>query len=546
MKTKTGWWAIFFCFGMALTALACGGASQSAQKQSPVGLTDAPVALAANLIFSEFGRELDPWQSLAVDDAYVYYWANPAKNKNEILKVRKEGGEPVRVVASDAFISHFCIDDKDIYWISADSSSHTDNSSMKSQILKSSKNGGAPTTLATIEGKPRGRLLVDATSIYYSVFVSPDEDNFMKVSKKGGKPETIAAKLASWFGTGLDDKRIYWTNSNDGTLNWVEKSGGERQSVPVKDPGQIFIDEKSMYVVSRDGLLQLDKNGAVIANLWPDVKVWTRLVADEEYIYFNQTRSVPGIDDAEKNYLLRVSKKEGIVTPMMKGEDFHDLAIDGSRLYWTDYDKKVLMKAGKARLPAPNVADQFFALVSITADEQIYLGGNKVPATDIVERLKAQLKSKPANEQVVYIRGAESVKYGALVKLLKEARDAGIKSIRLIIGKEDGSPNSGMLTVEVLTEKSASLEPPDDTITKDLLLVELKNAAENAVMLNNKPMSLAQLQSHLKNILDYRPDKVVAVKASKSKSYGDVIKVLRTLHTAWAERIILQMDYLDE
>lgn len=81
----------------------------------------------------------------------------------------------------------------------------------------------------------------------------------------------------------------------------------------------------------------------------------------------------------------------------------------------------------------------------------------------------------------------------------------------------------------------------------DLLMVELDlqgSDIDQNVKLNSKPMSLLELGDTLKNLLEQRPDKTVFIKGPKDKQYRDVVKVIDTIKGAGAERIGLQIDFL--
>ena len=80
----------------------------------------------------------------------------------------------------------------------------------------------------------------------------------------------------------------------------------------------------------------------------------------------------------------------------------------------------------------------------------------------------------------------------------------------------------------------------------DLLMVEidLPGGLDQTVRLNSKPMSLIELGDTLKNLLEQRPDKTVFIKGPKEKQYGDVVHVIDTVKGAGAERVGLQIDFL--
>ena len=81
----------------------------------------------------------------------------------------------------------------------------------------------------------------------------------------------------------------------------------------------------------------------------------------------------------------------------------------------------------------------------------------------------------------------------------------------------------------------------------DLLMVDVKMAGgglDQQVELNSRAMTLQELASTLKDLLEQRPDKTVFIKAPKDKQYGDIVSVIDTVKGAGAQPIGLQIDYL--
>ncbi len=81
----------------------------------------------------------------------------------------------------------------------------------------------------------------------------------------------------------------------------------------------------------------------------------------------------------------------------------------------------------------------------------------------------------------------------------------------------------------------------------DMLMVDVKmsgSGLDQQIELNSKPMSLIELSTTLKDLLEQRPDKTVFIKAPKDKQYGDIVAVIDTVKGAGAQPIGLQIDYL--
>jgi biopolymer transport protein ExbD/biopolymer transport protein TolR len=80
----------------------------------------------------------------------------------------------------------------------------------------------------------------------------------------------------------------------------------------------------------------------------------------------------------------------------------------------------------------------------------------------------------------------------------------------------------------------------------DLLMIDVKTGAglNQVVELNSKPLSLMELGSTLRGLLEQRPNKTVYIKAPKEKQYGDVVQVIDVMKGAGALPIGLQIDFL--
>ena len=93
-----------------------------------------------------------------------------------------------------------------------------------------------------------------------------------------------------------------------------------------------------------------------------------------------------------------------------------------------------------------------------------------------------------------------------------------------------------------IKDNKADVVPP-----ADLLMVEVDlhgSGLDQTVKLNSKSMSLIELGDTLKNLLEQRPDKTVFIKGPIEKQYGDVVNVIDTVKGAGAERVGLQIDFL--
>ena len=86
--------------------------------------------------------------------------------------------------------------------------------------------------------------------------------------------------------------------------------------------------------------------------------------------------------------------------------------------------------------PDPNIIKDTSAVVAIPKDNEFYIGRDKITIADIPQRVKTLLKDKPPNEQVVYVKSGQGVKYGTVVSVIDSIREAGFDRIGLVAEKE--------------------------------------------------------------------------------------------------------------
>lgn len=91
-------------------------------------------------------------------------------------------------------------------------------------------------------------------------------------------------------------------------------------------------------------------------------------------------------------------------------------------------------------------------------------------------------------------------------------------------------------------ENNNTVVPPSDMLMVDVKLQG--SGPDQTIELNSKPMSLMELATTLKDLLEQRPDKTVFIKAPKDKQYGDIVEVIDVVKGAGAQPIGLQIDYL--
>lgn len=86
--------------------------------------------------------------------------------------------------------------------------------------------------------------------------------------------------------------------------------------------------------------------------------------------------------------------------------------------------------------PDPNIVKESSVVISIPEEGLFYINRDKVVREDIPARVKALLKDKPPQDQVVYVKSGKLVKYGTVVSVIDAIREAGFDRIGLVTEKE--------------------------------------------------------------------------------------------------------------
>ncbi|APS00031.1 protein TolR [Pajaroellobacter abortibovis] len=78
---------------------------------------------------------------------------------------------------------------------------------------------------------------------------------------------------------------------------------------------------------------------------------------------------------------------------------------------------------------APLQADHTKSMITVTRDEQIYLGKDEI--TDALEE-KLTTNSRIQEEKELFIQADEAVRYGAVLRVMAAARSVGVEKIGMV------------------------------------------------------------------------------------------------------------------
>jgi biopolymer transport protein ExbD/biopolymer transport protein TolR len=86
----------------------------------------------------------------------------------------------------------------------------------------------------------------------------------------------------------------------------------------------------------------------------------------------------------------------------------------------------------------PAIIKESSLVVAITADNEYYVGKDKVEITDLKDQITQVMENKRPEERIVYIKSDVNANYGSVVEVINTIRQAGIDQIGLVADKKKG------------------------------------------------------------------------------------------------------------
>jgi TonB family protein len=219
--------------------------------------------------------------------------------------------------------------------------------------------------------------------------------------------------------------------------------------------------------------------------------------------------------------------------------------------------------------------------VSVPAQGEFYLAGQRVTREALAVAIRDALADKRVDEQRVYLRCSAALSFGAVREVLNVVRQVGYVDVDFVVRHTDsprdavlkaalfvafdfkGDP-ADLITVPPRRQTTTTKRPPPpppppppprsvrgtkvqpiEPLGSQALVVETKNRSappDQAVALNRQVMSLSKLRSLLRDLLPQRPEKHVFIKPSRDTSYSDVITAMDVIKHAGAEPTYLLID----
>jgi sugar lactone lactonase YvrE len=232
---------------------------------------------------------------LALDATNVYWTTSDGKGGGAIHKVAVDGkGKPsvVATVPTSDFGGPLGVevDDKFVYWLV---------STEQGSVMRASKAGGAPTTLATGQRTPYGLALTPDALVwtdYGSAILTGAVMTLPKSATKATEPTKLADKQKSPWCIVVDATDAYWVTTGDpakgvaGAINKAPLAGGATTvlAADVKAPTCLAIDATTVYWTSTDEgtVSRVAKSGGASGVMAKGQPGPASIVADAGALYF--------------------------------------------------------------------------------------------------------------------------------------------------------------------------------------------------------------------------------------------------------------------
>lgn len=168
-------------------------------------------------------------------------------------------------------------------------------------------------------------------------------------------------------------------------------------------------------------------------------------------------------------------------------------------------------------IPAADESDAW--VVAVTADGELFFGGDAVTPQDLADKMKNQPRQR---DQKLYIKADERVPFANVRRVVAAAHEVGFQSTVLLRSQTDSSGPSGVIPphgLEVLIGPHFNAA----------IMVQVSGAQPSpALEVNDQKILPTELPETLKRLLQNRSDTTVLVKTSGLVAFAPVAHVIDT------------------
>jgi hypothetical protein len=264
--------------------------------------------------------------------------------------------------------SGLVVDATSVYWLEQDGS-----------VKKVPIGGGSVTALATNQGHPHA-LAQDSSNLYWT---DQEGGAVKQIAKGGGAVSTLASGLQSPECIAVDGSNVYWIENGITSVRKIAKAGGPIATLTTNATGTaLAVNDSGVYYFGANQVVYkagLSGGSAVFEGLMDMGPV---IVLDATQLYFGRTAlhrallsngtvttytSTPGFAgglavDAANLYYVNIPQDATVQTSQIESVPLgdgavkvivsasgagHDLAVDGTSVYWTESLTSSIKKAPK-------------------------------------------------------------------------------------------------------------------------------------------------------------------------------------------------------
>jgi len=257
----------------------------------------------------------------------------------EWTKLRRIAGKQQRL----SHVSGLVVDDKFAYVTIG--GTVADENEGTNGLRKVALDSGAMTLLDDGQKSPQsepGGIAIDERFVYWNA-----GGNILRISRDGGKPETVASDhVGIGVDLAIDNEKVYWTNHSYYSANTPAKAGaiyaapkkGGRTEIFVDQqniPNSLVADDKFLYWLTSSSILKQAKSGGQPQVLYQinAKEGLDKMDQDNDNLYF-------GFRGAGNSRwaLRKVSKQGGEPQTIVKTYSLKPVAVDETNIYFFDED----------------------------------------------------------------------------------------------------------------------------------------------------------------------------------------------------------------
>ena len=276
------------------------------------------------------------WPSAIALDSANIYWTDDASGT--VLKAPKSGGNPAVLASGQDGPWDVAVHKGTVYWVNRRAGGGPGPA-----VLGVDPNGGSVTTLLEGYNYWAIALVVGGSGLYVY-----GAGGILWVSFDGSATADIATVdgwvSAQTVGLAIDSTRVYWTTPpfhSPGPYTWpttdlfsaaLDGSDPQKLASTEFETGGIGTDATSVFWASR-GLLEIAKVGGATHTL-SKLHTSSGIAVDDAHVYFNAD-------------MIRRQAKTGDESVPLATALTNDLAVDESRLYFSDSERGLILSVPK-------------------------------------------------------------------------------------------------------------------------------------------------------------------------------------------------------